>query len=47
MKIVQKYHILLWLAGTLGIIKNAFLKIALDRLFLSDGAILKHFKKEF
>ena len=38
---------LFWLAGTLGIINIAFLKIALDGLFLSVGAILKHFERQF
>ena len=37
---LEKRWFLYWLAGTLGIINIAFLKIALDSLFLSVGAIL-------
>ena len=43
---MPKYHIQFWLAGTLGIIMNSVLKIALDRLFLSGGPMLKHFEKK-
>ena len=47
MRIMLNYQLLFWFAGTPREFSNLFLAIFADRLFLSVGAILKHFEGMF
>ena len=47
MRLMPNYHLLFWFAGTPRKFSNLFLAIVADRLFLSVGAILKHFEGMF